>query len=587
MEYEKIDDLKYIKKYYGENMSHLCRRLFPTILETPGLLYYILSSKFSKSKSLYGDITSASKIISFQDFIYNTHSNLTGNKSKKSIILKPVIELFDDAGYDLYKCKTDKDVQKFKKYYEKGEELCTFNDPFRVDNYDIFFAVKKDVNHIKRSDYKNPQREDLYSTSVLCLQFSKGDSQNVSIKSRYNHKVDNPDATYSNNLERIQVGLTNAFMHDYGYIISSDYETNFELRGYWKANDGKFYKYNYEINNIHYCVNNIILDNGKVIDTYADKGRYTFMDYFILDEKEKKIIVYDKKIKDSFADTLQNITNIEITNKNGYKEIKLTMEGNKEAIIKLDDRGRIIGYINNHIKEVKNNFLEINKILKELSMDSLEKCGSCFLRENEQLEELCLPKLRICDEWFLADNKPIKKLYLPLLEIAGNQFLYSNYALEELSLPSLIECKDHFIKSNQKIKTVFLPNLKRCGRGFLACGWSLKELFLPRLEYCSAGFLSENKRLSKLSLPKLKECENGFLYNNLKLKYLYLPNLERFGDNFLFRNLCVCYTKLPKLKETGKWYFYDNILQREIIRHILKINNKKYIDADEEKLKKI
>lgn len=42
-EYEKLDDLKQIKKEYGENMAHLCRELFPTILETPGLLIYLFS----------------------------------------------------------------------------------------------------------------------------------------------------------------------------------------------------------------------------------------------------------------------------------------------------------------------------------------------------------------------------------------------------------------------------------------------------------------------------------------------------------------------------------------------------------------
>lgn len=32
------DDLKIIKKYYGEKMSHLCRTLFPTILEEKGVI---------------------------------------------------------------------------------------------------------------------------------------------------------------------------------------------------------------------------------------------------------------------------------------------------------------------------------------------------------------------------------------------------------------------------------------------------------------------------------------------------------------------------------------------------------------------
>ena len=59
--YEKIDDLKRIKKDYGENMSRMCRELFSTILEKPGLLYYIMSTHFPKSKYLYDDIISSSK----------------------------------------------------------------------------------------------------------------------------------------------------------------------------------------------------------------------------------------------------------------------------------------------------------------------------------------------------------------------------------------------------------------------------------------------------------------------------------------------------------------------------------------------
>ena len=51
-----VDDLKIIKKYYGEKMSHLCRELFPTILEEPGKLSTLLLEKFEPSKLLYEDI---------------------------------------------------------------------------------------------------------------------------------------------------------------------------------------------------------------------------------------------------------------------------------------------------------------------------------------------------------------------------------------------------------------------------------------------------------------------------------------------------------------------------------------------------
>ena len=51
-----IDDLKVIKKLYGEKMSHLCRELFPTILEEPCKLSTLLQEKFEPSKILYEDL---------------------------------------------------------------------------------------------------------------------------------------------------------------------------------------------------------------------------------------------------------------------------------------------------------------------------------------------------------------------------------------------------------------------------------------------------------------------------------------------------------------------------------------------------
>lgn len=37
-----VEELKQIKKIYGEEMMHLCRSLFPTILEHEGVLLHIL-----------------------------------------------------------------------------------------------------------------------------------------------------------------------------------------------------------------------------------------------------------------------------------------------------------------------------------------------------------------------------------------------------------------------------------------------------------------------------------------------------------------------------------------------------------------
>ena len=376
--YEEIDDLKKIKKDYGENMSHMCRELFPTILEKPGLLYHIISTHFSKSRYLYDDIINDSEEYEFKNFIYFLYDEMIDFK-KKQKDNRTVREILYEKGYTLYECKTNEDIQKFKKYYTDGETLCTFRDPNRINNHYIFFIVKNNVGEIKRENFQNPKREDEYSTSVLDLQFDKGTRQRVSIKSRYNHTVSNPDATYSNNLENIAEGLTEAFEREYGFNIGNEYKVGFELDHYVMARDNKYYKYNYEINNIHYCPNNIIIDNGKVIDKYLDKNRYIIIDYFIIDKQEKKIMLYNTDIEDSYIDGLDNIINIEVINEDKDKNIKIIQTGGREAIIKVDKLGRIVKYENNYLKECGDNFLYRNEMLKKLSLPKLEECGYDFI----------------------------------------------------------------------------------------------------------------------------------------------------------------------------------------------------------------
>lgn len=60
------------------------------------------------------------------------------NKKVEEIkVSKTPSELMNEAGYDLYECETEKDIQSFKKYYSKGEELCTFRGG-RLDRCRVF-----------------------------------------------------------------------------------------------------------------------------------------------------------------------------------------------------------------------------------------------------------------------------------------------------------------------------------------------------------------------------------------------------------------------------------------------------------------
>ena len=132
-----MDELKLIKKKYGERMMHLCRSLFPTILEEEGKLSSILDSTFGHAKYLYDDIINKDAVDSFKNFIYYLYD---GDKKRVSSTKTP-FELMNDAGYDLYECWNAEDIMSFKKYYSKNEELCTF-DSNRIRNCQVFFAVK-------------------------------------------------------------------------------------------------------------------------------------------------------------------------------------------------------------------------------------------------------------------------------------------------------------------------------------------------------------------------------------------------------------------------------------------------------------
>lgn len=85
-----------------------------------------------------------------------------------------------------------------------------------MDKCHVFFAIKTNVDSIQRKHFLNPERQDEYGTSVISIQFTKDESCTLSIKNRYNHRVINCDATFSNNLDNIIPGLTRSFEKYYG-----------------------------------------------------------------------------------------------------------------------------------------------------------------------------------------------------------------------------------------------------------------------------------------------------------------------------------------------------------------------------------
>lgn len=582
-------DLKVIKKKFGENMMKLSRELFPTLLEEKGLLSGIFLDNFNPSKTLYDDIKKDHLEKEFKMFIY-------GFLNKDEVIensKKTPKELFEEEGYDFYECKTEEDIQKFKKYYARGEELCTFRDR-RLDKCYVFFVVKKNVDEIKREKFKKPIREDDYGTSVMSIQFTKDEAHTLSKKNRYNHALleGNPDATYRNNLENIAPGLTKSFENTYG-LKQFNPNTNFEIKNYVRGKDGKFYKYNYEINNIYYCADNIIIDNFEV--KKLPKERYIVMDYFILDMKDKKITLYDESINDSFVSSIKNIKKIDVLKCGLNKTIVIIgEEGN--MIIKLDPNDRIIEVDNetlksvsdnyfskskyidklylNNVVEVGDNFLNKNKSLSKISMDNVKIIGNNFLEYNEGIEDISLLNVKKIGRSFMfnCDNPKLNKIYMPKVEEIGNSFMFGNHSVMEVIMPNVKKIGNNFFMLNPTIRNIEIPLVRKIGDSFLEYDELLFELDLPNVVNIGNNFLKRNTLLKKIYMPNAVELKTGTLQFNNSLKELKLPNVTKIGDNVLKLNSILTYIELPLLEEIGDNFLeYNRYLERFVEPNLRKI----------------
>ena len=555
-----MDDLKLIKDKYGEKMMHFCRSAFPTILETPGLLYNLLKDHFEFNKFLYEDIVKEEAEDKFKNYI----NSLLQKSEAEVASTKTPKELFEELGYDFYECKTEEEIQRFKKYYKEDEELCTFSGG-RLKSCYVFFAVKKDAENIKRKE--KPERQDEYGTSVISIQFTKDNMYTLSIKNRYNHTVSNPDATYSNNLENITPGLTDSFEKTYGYKISQNDSRVFELEGYVYANDGKYYKYNYEINNIYYCPNNIIIDNYNVIRTYEEKEKYLILDYFILDLVNKKIFEYDDCVADSFINTIGDIKKIDIIKDKHTqnKIIKIENTDSNKAYIVVDKTNRIISYANNYVEKIGTSFFEYNIILESIEMNNVKEIGNRFCYKNRNIRNISLNSVEKIGNNFFPYKQTLSKINLPNVREIGMNFLYKNGCLRTLNMPKLEKVGDCFLFSNSGMDYLCLPSLREVSDKFLYTEEKIEEVYLPNLQIVGSHFMNWNKRIFELDLPNLISVEACFLASNDRIIDLNCPMLKMVGHNFFGTNTTLSHFYAPNLETAGEYAFYHNNYIRNII----------------------
>ena len=592
-------DLKFLKKYYGEKFSHLCRTLFPTLLEQEGLLTQIISDNFAPTKMLYEDIANDSEKKNLFTLFVLSKSKMREKKLVESD--ETPEKLFDLIGYTLFpECQTNDEILAFRKYYASDEELCTFREK-RLKTHRVFFAVRKDVDQIKRKDFPNPKREDRYGTSVLSIQFSKT-SPDVSIKSRYNHAVYNPDATFGNDLDFLIEGLTSAFKKKYDINIDMEKMDRVSFPNYVKADDGKLYRYNIvNTNGDYFCENGKVVTKGGKTVKY-NKDKFILMDDYLLDKEKKTVgrIVGENLVQDGFTYSIGPIQEI-VENVDELKNRVITIKPKqgKDIKIVIDRVGSIIEYENSNAEIIQNEFLENNQKLRKISLPNVTMIGHNFLVNNIDLSQLNVPNINVVGDCFLSNNKGLKeltqekliqvgcdflrgnyeisKLYLPQISIIGNSFMLFNRELEEIDLPKctiignsffffidkikrvkldrVVEIGSSFMFDNTKLEEVVLNNVKGIDDAFLDMASGVTRVEMQNIESIGHNFMQHNTCCREIVMPKIKEIGNGFFIENSEIREISFPQLEKVGDRFMLANLALKKIDMPKVEEIGDFFF--------------------------------
>lgn len=428
-----------IKKQNGERFAKAIRSYDNGIFDVPGIVDIV---KYAGRE--------AEPIMEYLVSLKNVQIDEHG-------VYQDPITLLDKAGYNAYYADTFEKQNAIKKYYAPGEELCTFRDDSRYQKYYIINAVRKDVDKIKRKDFKNPRREDEYGTSVLSIQILKTGGF-ISIKNRYNHTVQNPDNTLNSNPDNIILGLSESLKHHLSVDFSSQ---KVSLPKNYALMNNKIIHYNYELDNVYFG-NDFYVEDGQV--HALDKDKEIMLDYFIFNVKDK-MVKMPLEIRDSFPTVFEN----EIKG----KKIQITKDKDGQHIladdveIALVQDGKIKSLHLPTTKEIGDQFFSDNKYLSKFSAPLLERVHYDFLHENEELIELDASNLRRTGGRFLYKNKKLPKLNVPLLERVYDDFLRNNRELIELDLLNLRIAGNGFLRENEKLSKLNAPLLERVYDDFL------------------------------------------------------------------------------------------------------------------------
>ena len=385
------------------------------------------------------------------------------------LVCKDPITLLDEAGYDAFYADTLEKQNAPKKYFAPGEELCTFKDSTRYKLYHIIWAIKKDVDKIKREDFIGKEkREDAYGTSVICIQILKTGGF-ISIKNRYNHIAQNPDNTFYSRPDNIIPGLSASLQHHFQVDFSPK---DVKLLGNFMMVDHKLVHYKRQIDNV-FLGENFYVKDGVVYP--LDRDKEILMDNFVFNIKDRTV----KNLIDS-DDCFPKVLMQELRGKKLqlYKDKQgYHLTANKQELITIQD-GQITSLNLPTTRKIGKEFLEHNVALESFNAPLARTIGKCCLIRNQRLSKLNLPSAQWLDDYFLDSNRYLTVLSLPSLQGVGHAFLRHS-TLRVLDVPMLKKVGAEFLRDNGRLEVLNAPRLEKIGYSRLERLWKSMTMSAP------------------------------------------------------------------------------------------------------------
>ena len=471
------------------------------------------------------------------------------------------IKLLDRAGYNAYVVHNLAEQNAIEKYFARGEELCTFHDPHRFEKYYIINAVRKDVDNIRRADFKNPKREDEYGTSVISIQVLKTGGF-ISIKNRYNHTVENPDNTLNSNPDNIIPGLADAIKHHFNVDFASHHV---DLPLNYTTMNNQILKYNLEVENT-YIGPDFYARDGRVFD--INKDYEIILDTIVFNTKTKEF----KSI--AHADGDWQMISALSTAINGQK-VKIQNADNDTKILIAGDtpivtfqNGQILSLNLPNVREIGNYFALDCQKLTSVSMPDLETMGiNCF--QFNTLEHVNMPKLREIGEMSFYKCRNLQEINLPQVQKMDSFCFTGVYQLKNVNMPQLRYVGDHMFHTAPALTVLDLPNLQRMGQNCVMNA-QLKTVNLPQLQSVDNNCFVNGCAVTELDLPNLQHMGNVVFYDAPQLRSVNAPKLQNMGA-FCFRaSQNATHVYMPQLQHISQGCFESNATVFEKLDSITK-----------------